>query len=117
MKSFVRESKMFDPGTSLLLFLLSSPGFFYPQLGLFLPPFLEACTHALLYSLYQMPSRSIEWGELSNTAQMWEYFLWFLPLGAIIVTWMGRMPSSPAPRLSLPRVINTTLERAGYIRS
>ena len=86
---------MFDTGTSLLLFLFASPGFFYPQLGLFMPPFLEACVHGLLYSLYQAPSRSIYWGELSWTARMWEYFLWFIPVGALIVIWMGRIQKNP----------------------
>jgi hypothetical protein len=81
---------MFDPGTSWLLVLMSSPGMFYPQLGTFLTPVLEACVHALMFSLFQAPSASIHWGELSPTARYWEYFLWLLPLLAISVLWMGR---------------------------
>jgi len=95
---------MFDPSTSSLLLLLSSPGFFYPQLGLIMPPFLEACLHALLYSLYQAPSYSIYWGELSYTATMWEYFLCFIPLGTLMVLWMGRIQLPTLQLPSLPRL-------------
>jgi hypothetical protein len=88
---------MFDPGTTYITFLLSSPGFFYPQFAPLLPPVLEACLHALLFSLYQAPSRSIYWGELSWTARVWEYVLWFIPVGALIVMWMGRIQRSTHP--------------------
>ena len=89
------KNKMFDPGTSTIVFLMTSPGMFYPRMGALLPPVLEACVHALLFSLFQSPSYSIQWGELSWRAQMWEYFLWFIPFGALVVLWMGRMQKNP----------------------
>ena len=89
------KNKMFDAGTSSIVFLMTSPGVFYPQLGGLLTPVLEACLHALLFSVFQGPSRSTYWGELSWRAKMWEYFLWFIPLGALMVIWLGRIQKNP----------------------
>ena len=82
---------MFDPGTSWLLFVMSSPGMFYPQLGMFLPPVLEGCLHALLFALFQAPSAKINWGSLSKSGRNWEFGLWLLPMLAIAIEWMGRI--------------------------
>ena len=90
-KQVCEENKMFDAGTSWLLVVMSSPGMFYPQLGMFLPPVLEACFHALVFALFQAPSAGIKWACLSQNARHWEAALWLLPLLAIAIEWMGRI--------------------------